>query len=73
MIDSPKEPLWDTLETARFLGISHRQLRKLRNGPTRRTDAPPSYLVGNVHRYIPDEVRAWVKTRDAAKIEQASA
>jgi hypothetical protein len=62
MIDSPNEPLWDTLETAAFLGISHRQLRKLRNSADRDA-SPPAYRIGQVYRYVPSEVRAWVKAR----------
>lgn len=73
MITSPNEPLWDTIQTAQFLGISHRQLRKLRNSADPDA-APPAHRVGQVWRYIPSEVVAWVKSEREASIDiEASA
>lgn len=59
--DAAHEPLLTTRDLCAYLGISRSQLYVL----IQRGEAPTSYRVGNLVRYDPLEVRAWLR-RNAA-------
>ncbi len=56
------EPLWTPTETAEFLRIPRQTLYKWRVTG----DGPPGYRVGRHLRYLPAEVKAWVRARGTA-------
>lgn len=64
--DAEVPRLWTHRETAAFLSISETQLYIL----NRQGAGPPSYKVGGLRRYSPDDVRGWlsgqVDKREAA-------
>ncbi|PRX98171.1 excisionase family DNA binding protein [Allonocardiopsis opalescens] len=51
------EPLWSVREAAAFLGVPVRTLYQWRY----REAGPPSHRIGRHLRYVPAEVRAWVR------------
>ena len=57
---SADEPLWATTEVARFLGCSERQIHVLRK------QGLPAVRVGNLIRFIPEHVHAWLSGCDAS-------
>lgn len=56
IVPSRFEQLRSVDQTADYLALSLKTLYGWRG----RRDGPPSYRIGNVVRYRPDEVRAWV-------------
>ncbi len=56
VVPSRFEQLWSVEQTAEFLAVSVKTLYGWRG----RKFGPPSYRLGHVVRYRPDEVRAWV-------------
>ena len=55
-VPSRFEQLWSVEQTAEYLSLSVKTLYGWRG----RKYGPPSYRIGNVVRYRPGEVRAWV-------------
>lgn len=55
-VPSRFEQLWSVEQTADYLALSVKTLYGWRG----RKYGPPSYRIGNVVRYRPAEVRAWV-------------
>ena len=53
------EPLWDTWQTAKYLGVSRASLRRwLAAG-----EGPRARKIGVQVRYRPADVHAWVESR----------
>lgn len=55
------EPLWSTPDVARFLGCSERQVHVLRK------QGLPAVRVGNLIRFVPAHVQAWLSECDASR------
>ncbi|WP_380165656.1 helix-turn-helix domain-containing protein [Jannaschia sp. R86511] len=56
----PAPRLWSTQDLADYLGVTVQTIHAMR----RRGEGPPTYRVGKVLRFDPDEVRGWLH-RDA--------
>ncbi|MFE9641849.1 helix-turn-helix transcriptional regulator [Nocardiopsis alba] len=51
--------LWSVEDTADYLRVPPKTLYEWRY----KGDGPPSHRIGRYVRYVPDEVRTWVRSR----------
>ncbi|MFE6308818.1 MULTISPECIES: helix-turn-helix transcriptional regulator [Nocardiopsis] len=55
----PSDALWSVEDTAAYLRVPPKTLYEWRY----KGDGPPSHRIGRYVRYIPAEVRTWVRSR----------
>ncbi|APC33308.1 DNA-binding protein [Nocardiopsis dassonvillei] len=55
----PSDALWSVEDTAAYLRVPPKTLYEWRY----KGDGPPSHRIGRYVRYIPTEVRTWVRSR----------
>lgn len=51
------DPLWSIEQTAEFLRVSTKTLRDW----MKESYGPPVYQPGRAYKYVPDEVKAWLR------------
>jgi predicted DNA-binding transcriptional regulator AlpA len=55
----PSDALWSVEDTAAYLRVPPKTLYEWRY----KGDGPPSHRIGRYVRYIPAEIRTWVRSR----------
>lgn len=55
----PSDALWSVEDAAAYLRVPPKTLYEWRY----KGDGPPSHRIGRYVRYVPDEVRTWVRSR----------
>jgi len=62
------EPLWGIEEVSAYLGVAPKTLYMWRS----RKYGPPSYRLGNLIRYRPNEVRDWLDNQQAPGADEVA-